>query len=1269
MEDERNLPKRSWDACREVPPLEDERTPWKMLKLLKVLSLCVVAVLVFGLALCSKTSFLLLVTLSNEGTKTLPDGQKPVALLCIGCVLIASSLLLLLKSVWKACHKSSKMPDKRTVALVLFFEFLVAMGAAILTIVAMPHLDIVTNVTILNGVAVLSTLLQVITQCTAKQRNRFLVPSITAFLLILLGYVLFLLLYITKDPTDTRRNIWAGLAVGGSFLMSFNWWENYFKLISENRQTSEKSNPGFLEVLCIDVKECQNVLHILSSLLRIAVTAGVLGAYVPLDKMDWAIVTSIPSRETRIIGIIIGVQLISSALCHWFSLVACKMHAMRRCFILPLYLASLAAMVLFVVPVIVFHQNYRNSLNGTQSSNFRGYCNDVVDARNQSLSGNVFPDLVRDVTHTLCFLDLSRIYDIGLLTGSAACWCIGLVLATLHLWFLSLFRIQRTQDLFVRRLYEGAFIEQSLLLNTRFDIQTTEKQKQFKSLDPVKVFLCATMWHETPDEMMNILISIFRLDKYRPKKEGEAGDVTFEGHIFFDDAFTDVAGSRGAHVNQYAEMLVNIIAEVYSIFLNINNDLFTKKQQIPDQTIVATPYGGRLVVTMPHGNTLTVHYKNKKLIRHKKRWSQVMYLYYLLGWKVSTKYFKRWGKGEEDVEVKNEFEREKKNTYILALDGDTDFTPAAVMLLIDRLKLYPQVGAACGRIHPTGSGPVVWYQKFEYAVGHWLHKTAEHVFGCVFCSPGCFSLFRAEALMDDNVMKKYTAVSSQAQHYIQYDQGEDRWLCTLLLKQGWRVEYNAASDAHTNAPEDFKEFYNQRRRWGPSTMANMVDLLGCATVISKKNTSISKVYMLYQLISLVASILAPSTVILMIAGSLTVLLDVHQNVSLVLAVIPPAIFLGASFRIKADTQILVAAILSILYAFLMMVSAITIIGTMVKDQTILTPSSLFLIFLALFYVITALLHPQEIGLVFYGFIYIICIPSAYLLLSIYSMVNMNNVSWGTRETAPAARDQAASQTKAEKVRSTIARFFSRSKCCRRLCLTDAADERILSRDVPSEEPEPRPQNTIVEEAGRPEEQPRRSTTVAPPHQNWVAQLQSLSNDMNLSEDKLDEEEGQFFRELTSKYLQPVPEDKGKQEIMINKLRELRNKMTFVYFIINAFWLVVTFTLQLLDSSVFIRVPKINFDLEYTGEYIFIDPVGFMFILSFALLVVIQFFGMLYHRMSTLIHYVAFLSTEPMSTKQNHHQPIRKIVDGESEDFDDLSFQGDFRRRFNTGTLV
>ena len=36
-------------------------------------------------------------------------------------------------------------------------------------------------------------------------------------------------------------------------------------------------------------------------------------------------------------------------------------------------------------------------------------------------------------------------------------------------------------------------------------------------------------------------------------------------------------------------------------------------------------------------------------------------------------------------------------------------------------------------------------------------------------------------------------VPTEPRHFIQYDMGEDRWLCTLLLKQGWRVEYSAAS--------------------------------------------------------------------------------------------------------------------------------------------------------------------------------------------------------------------------------------------------------------------------------------------------------------------------------------------------------------------------------------------------------------------------------------------------------------------------------------------
>lgn len=69
-------------------------------------------------------------------------------------------------------------------------------------------------------------------------------------------------------------------------------------------------------------------------------------------------------------------------------------------------------------------------------------------------------------------------------------------------------------------------------------------------------------------------------------------------------------------------------------------------------------------------------------------------------------------------------------------------------------------------------GPIVWYQKFEYAIAHWLQKATEHVLGCVLCSPGCFSLFRGSALMDDNVMGKYVQVPTNATEVLMYDLGK-----------------------------------------------------------------------------------------------------------------------------------------------------------------------------------------------------------------------------------------------------------------------------------------------------------------------------------------------------------------------------------------------------------------------------------------------------------------------------------------------------------------
>ena len=61
-------------------------------------------------------------------------------------------------------------------------------------------------------------------------------------------------------------------------------------------------------------------------------------------------------------------------------------------------------------------------------------------------------------------------------------------------------------------------------------------------------------------------------------------------------------------------------------------------------------------------------------------------------------------------------------SFILTTDADVKFTHESVEALIEQIIEDPGVGAVCARTHPMGSGPIVWYQIFDYAIGHWFQK-------------------------------------------------------------------------------------------------------------------------------------------------------------------------------------------------------------------------------------------------------------------------------------------------------------------------------------------------------------------------------------------------------------------------------------------------------------------------------------------------------------------------------------------------------------------
>ncbi|GFR89942.1 chitin synthase [Elysia marginata] len=990
------------------------------------------------------------------------------------------------------------------------------------------------------------------------------------------------------------------------------------------------------------------------------------------------------------------VQIMSSGFCYFFSRLACKLCMQRISFSIPISLSTPLA----VAAVISIYYVDKSKLE-------------------------VMHDFLH-WTHTEGS-DAKKwlIWHLGLGFGL---WWASQLWITRYIWTPRAPRLAFTERLFILPLYCGALIEQSLLLNRRrndrervlkemttsddisIDSSSTDiaLRRQREQVVP-KIYVCATMWHETEREMTQLLMSVFRLDIDQSARRNaqdyfnvqDPDYYEFEANIFVDDAMDFNANGEWLP-NMFVRQLVALVDEAASI---IHESELTLLPPVK----IPTPYGGRLVWTLPGGNLLIAHMKDKSKIRHKKRWSQVMYMYYLLGYRLLGQQDETYNSSTLEREEKwkstsNHFVKgnlfkyipervlvQAENTYILALDGDVDFKPRAVQLLVDRMRKNKKVGAACGRIHPIGSGPMVWYQIFEYAIGHWLQKAAEHMLGCVLCSPGCFSLFRGSALMDDNVMRTYATRSSEARHYLQYDQGEDRWLSTLLLQQGYKMEYCAASDAGTHVPEAFREFFNQRRRWVPSTLANIMDLLQSFRSTTRANDNISYLYMAYQGLLMLSTVLGPATILLMMAGAVNPVLNISLWQSYLLVVGPVAIFLILCFITETNFQLFVAAVLSAIYSLLMMA---VIVGTVVQiaEDSVVSPNALFLFLMIAIFFVSATFHPQEFLCLLPGALYFLALPSGYVLLMIYSMCNLNVVSWGTRETSSQEKKAQVQQRLETRNSSGFSAWIQKqeeeSVCCgrflrswRRFCGSGAQDinteilrqviekldkveagmknaqtgttssfqhnrKRSSSRSRHSKKSNKSNINDIEEETEQCDASCSSSDSFSDPEMYMEEERDELINPRWLDDDGVKNGEVQylpmreieFWQRCIAKYLHPINPDKAQEAKIAFDLKSMRNNIAFAFFMMNAFWMVIIFMSQRVKDRISIEIPK------YGGGTLGIEPLGLIFLTVFAFILFLQFGAMLRHRYGTLLHILASTELRVSKGKFNQKKAIRDIVE-------------------------
>lgn len=175
--------------------------------------------------------------------------------------------------------------------------------------------------------------------------------------------------------------------------------------------------------------------------------------------------------------------------------------------------------------------------------------------------------------------------------------------------------------------------------------------------------------------------------------------------------------------------------------------------------------------------------------------------------------------------------------FMLQIDADTVVAQDSAIRMVSKFLHDTKLIAVCGEtsLSNAKSSFITMIQVYEYYISHNLTKAFESLFGSVTCLPGCFTMYRIRAaetgkplFVSREIVDAYSEMRVDTLHMKNLlHLGEDRYLTTLLLKYHSKYKTKYISDAHawTIAPDSWKVFMSQRRRWINSTVHNLMELI------------------------------------------------------------------------------------------------------------------------------------------------------------------------------------------------------------------------------------------------------------------------------------------------------------------------------------------------------------------------------------------------------------------------------------------------------------
>jgi len=149
-----------------------------------------------------------------------------------------------------------------------------------------------------------------------------------------------------------------------------------------------------------------------------------------------------------------------------------------------------------------------------------------------------------------------------------------------------------------------------------------------------------------------------------------------------------------------------------------------------------------------------------------------------------------------------------RHDLVVLMDGDTVFEPATVGHLVGPFA-DPRVGAVAGNARVADRRSIVArWQHIEYVIGFNIDRRVQDAWGVVTTVPGAIGAYRREALVDVGGVSDDTLA-------------EDTDLTIALGRAGWRVVYEPAARAWTDAPSSFAQLWRQRYRWSYGIMQSL----------------------------------------------------------------------------------------------------------------------------------------------------------------------------------------------------------------------------------------------------------------------------------------------------------------------------------------------------------------------------------------------------------------------------------------------------------------